>query len=153
MAQVGETRRPVQAGDLVRIDGALAESIGAAGEGDFLFRTGLAFQARPTSTGRAGRSSTRRCATCAARSRRCPPAATGSCWSRLHPVRAADATGVLIDAWELALLRVGTTTEYLVRHGISSERVAVRFHAGVAPSEQQQVEPQRVELKLLCCLG
>jgi curved DNA-binding protein CbpA len=154
LAQVGETRPPVQVGDLVRIDGALAEAIGAAGEGDFLFRTGLAFP-----QGSADLDGTRRAQLDEAvrdLRREIEALPADSNWIVLvegYTGRAADATGVLIDAWELALLRVGATTEYLVRHGISSERVAVRFHAGVAPSEQQQVEPQRVELKLLCCLG
>jgi curved DNA-binding protein CbpA len=67
--------------------------------------------------------------------------------------RAADASGVLIDAWELALLRVGSATEYLVRRGIPSERVAVRFHAGLAPADKAQAQPQTIELKLLCCVS
>ncbi|MEK0085627.1 DnaJ domain-containing protein [Benzoatithermus flavus] len=67
--------------------------------------------------------------------------------------RAADASGVLIDAWELALLRVGSTAEYLVRRGIPSERVAVRFHAGLSPADKVQAKPQTIELKLLCCVS
>lgn len=68
-----------------------------------------------------------------------------------HTGRAADADGLLIDAWELALLRVGTITELLIQRGIPAERVAVRFQAGFAPSDAEAAEPRAVELKLLCC--
>lgn len=62
--------------------------------------------------------------------------------------RAADQGGLLVDAWELALLRVGVSAQYLVGHGIAAERVAVRFHAGVlAPPGQ----PDAVAFELLCC--
>jgi outer membrane protein OmpA-like peptidoglycan-associated protein len=154
LAQVGENRPPVQAGDLVRIEGALAQAIGAADEGDFVFRTGLAFPQDTADLDETRRAQLAEAVRDLRREIEALPA--GSKWVVLiegYTGRAADARGVLIDAWELALLRVGTTTEYLVRHGISPERVAVRFHAGVAPSEQQQIEPQRVELKLLCCVG
>jgi curved DNA-binding protein CbpA len=67
--------------------------------------------------------------------------------------RAADASGVLVDAWELPLLRVGATAEQLLRRGIPSERVAVRFHAGLAPTDPAGAQPQMVEVRLLCCLG
>lgn len=63
--------------------------------------------------------------------------------------RAADASGLLVDAWELALLRVGSVTDYLVRYGISAERVAVRFHAGFTPAAAE--EAQSVQISLLCC--
>lgn len=62
--------------------------------------------------------------------------------------RAADQGGLLVDAWELALLRVGVSAQYLVGHGIAAERVAVRFHAGVlAPPGRSDA----VAFELLCC--
>ncbi len=64
--------------------------------------------------------------------------------------RAADQGGLLVDAWELALLRVGVSAQYLVGHGIAAERVAVRFHAGVlAPPGRSD----SVAFELLCCSG
>jgi hypothetical protein len=64
--------------------------------------------------------------------------------------RAADGDGLLVAAWELALLRVGVTAQYLVGQGIPAERVSVRFHAGaLAPGRRQT---QGVALSLFCCL-
>lgn len=64
--------------------------------------------------------------------------------------RAADQGGLLVDAWELALLRVGVSAQYLVGHGIAAEHVAVRFHAGVlAPPGRSDA----VAFELLCCSG
>ena len=37
--------------------------------------------------------------------------------------RAADGQGLLLDAWEVALLRVGVVRQYLVGHGIAADRV------------------------------
>ncbi len=64
--------------------------------------------------------------------------------------RAADGDGLLVAAWELALLRVGVTAQYLVGQGIPAERVSVRFHAGaLAPGRGQS---HGVALSLFCCL-
>jgi DnaJ domain len=67
--------------------------------------------------------------------------------------RAADGHGLLIDAWEVALLRVGVTTQYLVSHGIPAERVAVRFHAGARAAAPSRAHADAVVLSLLCCLA
>ena len=67
--------------------------------------------------------------------------------------RAADASGLLIDAWELALLRVGVTAQYLVGHGIPADRVAVRFHGGDLAPRSSDAQPHGVTLSLFCCLG
>jgi curved DNA-binding protein CbpA len=64
--------------------------------------------------------------------------------------RAADGDGLLVAAWELALLRVGVTAQYLVGEGIPAERVSVGFHAGaLAPGRGQS---HGVALSLFCCL-
>jgi DnaJ domain len=65
--------------------------------------------------------------------------------------RAADRSGLLVDAWELTRLRVGVATQYLVAHGIPAERVAVRFHAGAAGPGQRSPPAQGITLSLLCC--
>ncbi|MFL5331759.1 MAG: DnaJ domain-containing protein [Geminicoccaceae bacterium] len=65
--------------------------------------------------------------------------------------RAADAHGLLIDAWELALLRVGAATQYLVSHGIPAERVAVQFRAGAVSAPPPPVEVEAVAIGLVCC--
>ena len=65
--------------------------------------------------------------------------------------RAADRSGLLVDAWELTLLRVGVAAQYLVAHGIPAERVAVRFHAGAAGPGQRSPPVQGITLSLLCC--
>lgn len=65
--------------------------------------------------------------------------------------RAADRDGLLVDAWELTLLRVGVAAQYLVRHGIPAERVAVRFHAGVATAPPDTAPARGIVLSLLCC--
>ena len=67
--------------------------------------------------------------------------------------RAADGHGLLIDAWEVALLRVGVTTQYLVSHGIPAERVAVRFHAGARAAAPSRAHADAVVLSLLCCVA
>lgn len=76
---------------------------------------------------------------------------SGSAWVVLVESaidRAADRGGLLVDAWEVALLRVGVSAQYLVGHGIAADRVAVRFHAGaLAPAGQSQA----VAFELLCC--
>jgi hypothetical protein len=64
--------------------------------------------------------------------------------------RAADGDGLLVAAWELALLRVGVTAQYLVGQGIPAERVSVRFHAGALAPERGQAHG--VALSLFCCL-
>ena len=65
--------------------------------------------------------------------------------------RAADRDGLLVDAWELTLLRVGVAAQYLVRHGIPAERVAVRFHAGVATAPPDAAPARGILLSLVCC--
>lgn len=65
--------------------------------------------------------------------------------------RAADRDGLLVDAWELTLLRVGVAAQYLVRHGIPAERVAVRFHAGDAAAPPDVAPARGIVLSLLCC--
>lgn len=65
--------------------------------------------------------------------------------------RAADGDGLLVAAWELALLRVGVTAQYLVGEGIPAERVSVRFHAGALAPDRGST--QGVALSLFCCLG
>jgi hypothetical protein len=65
--------------------------------------------------------------------------------------RAADQRGLLVDAWERTLLRVGVTAQYLVGHGIPADRVAVRFQAG---DIARPVPPrgEAIVLSLTCCL-
>ena len=65
--------------------------------------------------------------------------------------RAADGRGLLVADWELALLRVGVTAQYLVGRGIPAERLSVRFHAGAMASGS--VPAQGVTLSLLCCVA
>ena len=65
--------------------------------------------------------------------------------------RAADGDGLLVDAWELALLRVGLTVQYLVGHGIPADRVSVRFHAGALAPRGVRAQPHGVALSVLCC--
>ena len=67
--------------------------------------------------------------------------------------RAADGDGLLVAAWELALLRVGVTAQYLVGQGIPAERVSVRFHAGALAPGQGRGQPHGVALSLFCCLA
>ena len=66
--------------------------------------------------------------------------------------RAADGDGLLVAAWELALLRVGVTAQYLVGQGIPAERVSVRFHAGALAPGQGRGQPHGVTLSLFCCV-
>lgn len=66
--------------------------------------------------------------------------------------RAADGDGLLVAAWELALLRVGVTAQYLVGQGIPAERVSVRFHAGALAPGQGRGQRHGVALSLFCCL-
>ena len=65
--------------------------------------------------------------------------------------RAADGQGLLLDAWELALLRVGAATQYLVGHGIPAERLAVQFRAGAGAASRPHAEVEAVVIALLCC--
>lgn len=65
--------------------------------------------------------------------------------------RAADGHGLLLDAWELALLRVGAATQYLVGNGIPAERLAVQFRAGAGPASRPHAEVEAVVIALLCC--
>jgi hypothetical protein len=67
--------------------------------------------------------------------------------------RAADGDGLLVAAWELALLRVGVTAQYLVGQGIPAERVSVRFHAGALGPAQGRAQRHGVALSLFCCLA
>lgn len=62
--------------------------------------------------------------------------------------QAASEAGIAVDAWELALLRLASVTEYLIQAGVPSERVAVRFLAGFAGHEGEGGD---LALKLLCC--
>jgi hypothetical protein len=64
--------------------------------------------------------------------------------------RAADQRGLLVDAWERTLLRVGVTAQYLVGDGIPAERVAVRFFAG-ATAPRSAARGEAIVLGLLCC--
>jgi hypothetical protein len=66
--------------------------------------------------------------------------------------RAADGDGLLVAAWDLALLRVGVTVQHLVAQGLPPERVSVRFHAGVQGARRSPSRPQSVALSLVCCL-
>ena len=65
--------------------------------------------------------------------------------------RAADGHGLLLDAWELALLRVGVATQYLVGNGIPAERLAVQFRAGAGAASRPHAEIEAVVIALLCC--
>jgi hypothetical protein len=65
--------------------------------------------------------------------------------------QAASAAGIAIDAWELALLRVASVTEYLIQAGVPPERIAVRFLAGFAGHEGAAGNGSDLELKLICC--
>jgi hypothetical protein len=67
--------------------------------------------------------------------------------------RAADAAGLLVDSWQEALLRVGLTTDYLVRHGVPGERIAVRFAAGATPEAPLRSPPGTIGVSLVCCLA
>ncbi|MGE3290468.1 MAG: DnaJ domain-containing protein [Geminicoccaceae bacterium] len=64
--------------------------------------------------------------------------------------RAADQRGLLVDAWERTLLRVGVTAQYLVGHGIPADRVAVRFQAGDV-SRRAPSRGEAIVLTLSCC--
>jgi curved DNA-binding protein CbpA len=66
--------------------------------------------------------------------------------------RAADGAGLLVDSWQEALLQVGLTTDYLVRHGVPGERIAVRFAAGAVPEAPLRSPPGMIGVSLLCCL-
>jgi outer membrane protein OmpA-like peptidoglycan-associated protein len=66
--------------------------------------------------------------------------------------RAADRRGLLVNDWELALLRVRVTAQYLVAQGIPAERLVVRFHAGALPTPGSSARLPGVALKLVCCL-
>lgn len=48
--------------------------------------------------------------------------------------RAVGASGVAVDAWELALLRVAAVAEFLVGAGVPPDRIAIRFLAGTGPA-------------------
>lgn len=65
--------------------------------------------------------------------------------------RAADGHGLLLDAWELALLRVGAATQYLVGNGIPADRLAVQFRAGAGATSRPHAEFEAVVIALLCC--
>jgi hypothetical protein len=62
--------------------------------------------------------------------------------------QAASEAGIAIEAWELALLRVASVTEYLIQAGVPPDRIAVRFLAGFAGHEGEAGD---LELKLICC--
>lgn len=62
--------------------------------------------------------------------------------------RAADRGGLLVDAWERALLRAGASAQYLIAHGIAAERLAVRFDAGPLAATART---DTVVFELLCC--
>ena len=62
---------------------------------------------------------------------------------------AASEAGIAVDAWELALLRVASVTEYLIQAGVPPGRIAVRFLAGFAGHEGDGGSD--LELKLICC--
>lgn len=64
--------------------------------------------------------------------------------------RAADGRGLLVAAWELTLLRVGVTAQYLVGQGIPADRVSVRFYAGALRPDGPPTHG--VMLGLVCCL-
>lgn len=64
---------------------------------------------------------------------------------------AATPAGVEVGAWEKALLRMAVVVDTLARQGLPAERLAGRFQAGMAPTDQRQGEGRVVEIKLLCC--
>jgi hypothetical protein len=68
-------------------------------------------------------------------------------------VRAADSAGLLVGSWQEALLRVGLTTDYLVRHGVPGERIAVRFGAGATPEAPLRSSPGTIGVSVVCCLA
>ena len=65
--------------------------------------------------------------------------------------KAAEPGGVAVGAWESALLRLGSVTDYLTSQGIPPDRLAVRFQAGFQPVGEQSANAGTVEVKLLCC--
>jgi flagellar motor protein MotB len=65
--------------------------------------------------------------------------------------QAASEAGIAIDAWELALLRVASVTEYLIQAGVPPDRITVRFLAGFAGHEGEAGTGSDLELKLICC--
>jgi hypothetical protein len=67
--------------------------------------------------------------------------------------QAADGDGLLVAAWDLALLRVDVTVQYLVAQGFPAERVSVRFHAGALGPQRGRRQPHAVALSLVCCLS
>ena len=82
------------------------------------------------------------------RSAACRPVAPGS-FGRECLDRAADRGGLLVDAWELALLR-RVTAQYLVGHGIP----ASGWRSGSRPAPGTPAAgggPQAVALELVCC--
>lgn len=65
--------------------------------------------------------------------------------------QAAASDGVAVSAWEHALIRLGSVTDYLTGQGLPPERIAVRFQAGFQPVGDRTAQAGTVEIKLLCC--
>lgn len=65
--------------------------------------------------------------------------------------QAADPEGVAVGAWENALLRLGSITDYMTDQGLPPERLAVRFQAGFKPVGDSASQASIVEVKLMCC--
>ncbi|MDF1587342.1 J domain-containing protein [Marinimicrococcus flavescens] len=66
---------------------------------------------------------------------------------------AADESGVAIEAWELALLRMAGVVEHLARRGLPADRLASRFEAGSAAAAAAPGDSPAVEIRLLCCFA
>ena len=64
--------------------------------------------------------------------------------------RVAAEDGVALDGWELALARLATVLDALLREGVPGERLGVRFTAGAAAEFGTLGS---VERRLLCCRG
>lgn len=67
--------------------------------------------------------------------------------------RAASAGGVVVEDWELALLRAAAVVDRLVAAGMPPERLAARFQAGLGVSGATAAELGSVRLELVCCAG
>lgn len=148
----GDATAHVRAMGLVGLDAALARGRDMLAAGDVPYRTELVFEPGAADFGPQLREQLDRAVLKLDGAIDALP--LGQDWLVVVEGRtpqAANASGLLIEAWELALLRVGTITEQLIRRGIPAERLAVRFQAGFTLAGADQAGDRTVELKLLCC--
>ncbi len=149
LADQADTRTRYRAATVAGLDQALAA--GRAG-GGFLFAGEVVFPPGGTELDSEGERQLERAVLGLAETVRKVPADRD--WVILvesFAARAADETGVQVDAWEKALLRLAVVVDTLARQGLPAERLASRFQAGMAPPDQRHGEGRVVEIKLVCC--